>query len=68
MAFLKNRKTGNNDGELDLKEGISKGMKNIKQNAFGVGSHRVLQDSKYGLQQKVGTAASLEKTKKEKEL
>ena len=57
MSFLKNRKSGN-EVVLDLKEGISNEMKNIKHNAFGIGSHRALEVNKLGLQQKVGTAAA----------
>ena len=36
-------------------------MKNIKQNAFGIGSHRTLEVNKLNLEQKVGTAESIKK-------
>ena len=43
---------------LDLKEGISNGVKKLKLETTGVGSHRKLTDEKIGAKPKVGTIAS----------
>lgn len=43
-SFLKNRSSQNTEQELNLSEGISRGMKNVKIDNMGVGSRRVLED------------------------
>ena len=46
---------------LDLKEGIANGVKKLKLETSGVGSHRTLIDEKIGAKPKVGTNANFTK-------
>lgn len=43
-SFFKNRNNSQNTEDLNLSEGISRGMKNVKIDNVGLGSRRVLEE------------------------